>query len=61
MNVAAYFELDPDEARGIAREVGTAVKAWRRVAARLHISAVEINRMASAFEHEDLRAALRGA
>ncbi len=61
MNVAAYFELDLDEARGIAREVGTAVKAWRRVAARLHISAVEINRIASAFEHEDLRAALRGA
>jgi serine/threonine-protein kinase HipA len=56
--VAPYFELGSDEARQIAAEVGRAVRSWRRVAARLGLTATEIGRMASAFEHEDLKAAL---
>ncbi len=58
MDVAGYFELRSDEARKIAAEVGRAVSCWRREAARLGISPGEIDRMASAFEHKDLKAAL---
>jgi serine/threonine-protein kinase HipA len=34
-----------------------AVAAWRPEAAKLGLTKAEIDRMASAFEHEDLRAA----
>ena len=57
-DVAAYFELDAGGARRIAAEVGRAVSRWRKAAARLGIKLAEMDRMASAFEHEDLRAAL---
>ncbi len=57
LSVAGYFELTPSEERRIAAEVGRAVGAWRRVAAKLGLSRGEIDRMASAFEHEDLAAA----
>jgi serine/threonine-protein kinase HipA len=56
--VAAYFELGSKEAHKIAAEVGQAVARWRREAAKLELTAAEINRMASAFEHADLKAAL---
>ena len=59
--VASYFELGPDEARQIASQVGKAVATWRKVAAKLGLTAPEIDRMASAFEHEDLKAALAAA
>jgi len=58
MEVAAYFELNAKAARRIAAEVGQAVATWRGEAARLGLSPAEIDRMASAFEHEDLQAAL---
>ncbi len=58
MSVAGYFELDEGKARVIAAEVGKAVTTWREEAARLGLSQAEIDRMASAFEHEDLKAAL---
>jgi serine/threonine-protein kinase HipA len=48
MEVAGYFELDEVKARAITKEVGKAVSKWRDEAAR----------MASAFEHEDLKAAV---
>jgi serine/threonine-protein kinase HipA len=48
--VASYFELNKAEALQIAGQVGRAVGAWRKVAARLGLSAAEIDRMASAFE-----------
>lgn len=60
MSVAAYFELDDGEARKIARSVGRAVSGWREVAARVGIASAQIERMASAFEHRDLRAVLPG-
>lgn len=59
LEVAGYFELDSAEARSIASEVGKATKKWRRVATEMGIAANEIERMASAFEHADLKAALR--
>jgi serine/threonine-protein kinase HipA len=58
MEVASYFELSADEARLIAGQVGQAVAKWRTAAKKLGIAAPEINRMASAFEHDDLKAAL---
>lgn len=56
--VASYFELGEDEAHKIAGQVGHAVAAWRREAKKLGLSPREIDRMVSAFEHEDLKAAL---
>jgi serine/threonine-protein kinase HipA len=56
--VASYFELTREKAREIAREVGTAVKSWRKEAKKAGLSAQEIERMKSAFEHDDLKAAL---
>ena len=56
---AGYYGLQPAEAESIAVEVGAAVAEWRNVAAGLGVHAGEINRMASAFEHEDLSEALR--
>lgn len=46
------------EARSIAREVGAAVARWRSVAAKHGLRKGEIDRMETAFEHADLRAAL---
>ena len=57
LNVASYFELTPDRAQEIAAEAGKAVSTWRKVAAKLGLTPVEITRLASAFEHEDLAAA----
>ncbi len=59
LSVVEYFEVDASEAREIAAEVGQAVSTWRRVAKELGLLPAEINRMASAFEHDDLAAALR--
>lgn len=53
-HVAAYFELKPDEARRIARDVGRAVTNWRTRAAALGIAPGETDRMSSAFDHADL-------
>jgi serine/threonine-protein kinase HipA len=58
LSVVGYFELDEDKAHAIIAEVGKAVKTWREEAARLGLTQAEINRMASAFEHEDSKAAL---
>lgn len=57
MEVAGYFELDADKAREIAAQVGNAVSKWRDEAARHGLTKPEIDRMASAFEHQDLEMA----
>lgn len=59
MRVAPSFGLSMSRARTIAKEVSTAVKTWRKVAARHGLSARQIDRMASAFEHADADAAAR--
>ncbi|NQU72057.1 MAG: type II toxin-antitoxin system HipA family toxin [Rhodospirillales bacterium] len=51
MSVAEYFELTADNARSIVAEVENAVADWREISARMGLSAGEIARMASAFEH----------
>jgi serine/threonine-protein kinase HipA len=58
LQVASYFELGEDDARQIAGQVGRAVAGWRREAKKLGLASAEIDRMASAFEHEDLKAAM---
>jgi serine/threonine-protein kinase HipA len=57
LQVASYFELSDEEAREIAGQVGRAVAGWRRAATKLGLPPAEIDRMASAFEHQDLKAA----
>jgi serine/threonine-protein kinase HipA len=59
--VASYFELPAKDARAIVHEVGNAVACWRKEAARLGLSKAEMDRMASAFEHDDLKAATSGS
>lgn len=54
MEVAGYFELDAVAARDIAAQVGNAVADWRAEAARHGLTKAETDRMASAFEHQDL-------
>lgn len=58
IKAAEYFDLKPDEAHAIAREVGRAVTGWKSEAGAMGIGSREIKRVASAFEHEDLRLAL---
>jgi hypothetical protein len=58
LQVASYFELGEGEAHRIAGQVGQAVATWRKRAAKLGLTPTEIDRMASAFEHKDLQAAL---
>ena len=60
MSVTKYFELDMPQAHEIAKQVGKATSKWRNEAAGYGISKNEIDRMASAFEHEDLKEALSG-
>ena len=59
-DVASYFELTAKDARACAKEVGNAVASWRKEAARLGLAKAEMDRMASAFEHGDLKAAVSG-
>lgn len=55
---SGYFALTLAKARAILKEVATATAAWRTVAKEVGARSAEIQRMASAFEHEDLRRAL---
>lgn len=54
---AEYFGLKKDEAKAIAAEVGAAVGQWRQEAQKAGIAKTDIDRMASAFEHKDLKKA----
>lgn len=58
MSVVGYFELDAEKAHVIAAAVGQSVATWREEAAQLGLTRAEIDRLASAFEHADLSAAL---
>ncbi len=58
VQMASYFGLKTSQVKMIIKEVGSAVASWREVGAKFKIKKTEIDRMASAFEHEDLRKAL---
>ncbi len=53
LDVAPYFDLEPVQAKKIVKEVGSAVASWRKEASRFKLKKRDIDRMASAFEHED--------
>lgn len=55
--VAPAFGLGHATATTIAAEVGAAVAAWREIAAQHGLTDPQIERMQSAFEHEDLQKA----
>ena len=54
-----FYGLEMNEAKTIARQVAASVSQWREVAAGLGAARRDIDRMASAFQHDDLHAALR--
>lgn len=54
---AGYFGIGADDARGIAADVARAVSQWREVARGAGATAADCDRMATAFEHDDLHAA----
>jgi serine/threonine-protein kinase HipA len=58
LGAAAYFRLSKPEASAIAKDVGIVVATWREVAAQHGLTANQIDRMASAFEHDDLARAI---
>lgn len=53
-----YFGLTLARARSIIKEVAMVTSGWRQVAREVGARPAEANRMASAFEHEELRRAL---
>jgi serine/threonine-protein kinase HipA len=57
LEVAGYFGLTALAARTIAAQVGKAISKWRDEAARQLLTMAEMDRMASAFEHQDLEMA----
>jgi serine/threonine-protein kinase HipA len=57
LEVGDYFGLRTDDMKVIAGEITSAVSRWREEAGLLGISNSEVARMASAFEHDDLRKA----
>jgi serine/threonine-protein kinase HipA len=59
LEVAPRFGIIQRDARAIGREVGTAVRSWRRVARKWGLKGKQLDRMESAFEHEDLTTALK--
>lgn len=60
LSVAGYFDIGNAKARTIAKEVGQAVVRWRVAAAKAGIKDAEVQRMASAFEHDSLEDAVKG-
>jgi serine/threonine-protein kinase HipA len=57
LSVADYFGLEKVDAAAIVKEVGKAVSSWRDEAAKQGIRKVEVDRMASAFEHDESKRA----
>lgn len=55
---AEYFSLGLADAQSIIKEVAAATTTWRETAKEVGARGGEINRMASAFEHDDLEKAL---
>ena len=55
MKVAPYFDLNNFHAKNIIKQIGSVVTLWYTEALNFKIKKAEIDRMASAFEHEDLK------
>lgn len=59
--VAGEFGLALKQARGIALEMGKITRTWRREASNLGVNKQRIDFMASAFEHGNLKLALKNS
>lgn len=55
LEVAHYFDMNSTHAKEVLKEVGSATALWHKEAIKLKIKKGEIDRMSSAFEHEDLQ------
>jgi serine/threonine-protein kinase HipA len=55
---AEFFALTLAQARVIIKEIATVTATWRETAREVGARPAEITRMASAFEHDDLKRAL---
>lgn len=60
LSEAPRFGLSVKVARRISKEVAAAVRGWRKPAAGVGLKPRDVERMESAFEHDDLAAAARG-
>ncbi|GAB4286801.1 MAG: HipA domain-containing protein [Opitutales bacterium] len=60
LSVIDDFRIKKTRALEIIQEITLAVSGWRAIATQLGLSKKEMSRMASAFEHEDLRKIQRG-
>jgi serine/threonine-protein kinase HipA len=58
LGAAAYFRVGKADAAAIAKTVGEVVATWREVAGQHGLTANQIERMDSAFEHADLARAI---
>lgn len=58
ISVADYFALKKGEAQSIAAEVAAVTSTWADVAKQCKLSKFDIERMESAFDHDDLKEAL---
>ncbi|MEI6242087.1 MAG: type II toxin-antitoxin system HipA family toxin [Chlamydiota bacterium] len=57
-DVADYFGINNPQAKKIVKEVSSVTASWRKEAIKFKIKKSEIDRMGSAFEHEDLQKAI---
>jgi len=57
-SACGFFALTLPQARTIIKEVATVTATWRAIARMVGARSAEIDRMASAFEHDEMRRAL---
>jgi serine/threonine-protein kinase HipA len=57
-SAAEYFSLSLAQARAIIKEVALVTSRWRNIAKEVGALSAEIQRMASAFEHDELKRAI---
>ena len=57
-SAAGYFGLSRVVAKEVIRSIAAATSTWRKIAAEVGARPADINRMSSAFEHNDLKRAL---
>jgi serine/threonine-protein kinase HipA len=59
VEVGNYFGLAEDEMRAMTTDLIKSISKWRDEAKRIGVQAEEINRMATAFEHDEMVRAQR--
>ena len=59
LEVGDYFGLVEDDIRAVVTDLVNSISTWRDEARRIGVSAEEINRMATAFEHDEMVRAQR--